>query len=468
MRALFRPFVAATSAVAVAVLLTGCGKDAVPQDALDAVVVEVGESKLTGKMLEQWLLKSPTPPVGTTAGLLIGSWIDAALLQEAKAKGIALDDSALVDAAIGPDAARGNILEFWAGRASARPAVTDAQADSLGKRDNVRVLQHFFLAIPQGSDSMTVVGIANRARGILQRARAGEDFTALVKEASQDSATLGSNGYLPAISREDLPAPIRNVAWGLEPGAVSVIIPSGLGLHIVRRATPAESRVGYKAWLAPRFSRRADSVFVDSVTRARQVVIPADAVERIRSMAPEPVKVAEGGPLATWQGGELSPSQARTWLVMLQAPERAALAGASDSAVKTLIRELAQREIILGLAGASHEVSPKARGLLAPQFKAAVAEVTEEFNRRTASASGATAATAFVDSLINGPARYRPLPGALGGVLRARIPVTVNNDAIAAVLKATQTLWAELHANDSTAPAAPAPTGKAPGAPAAP
>jgi hypothetical protein len=113
-------------------------------------------------------------------------------------------------------------------------------------------------------------------------------------------------------------------------------------------------------------------------------------------------------------------------------------------------------------------VSPKARGLLAPQFKAAVAEVTEEFNRRTASASGATAATAFVDSLINGPARYRPLPGALGGVLRARIPVTVNNDAIAAVLKATQTLWAELHANDSTAPAAPAPTGKAPGAPAAP
>lgn len=467
MRALFRPFVAATTAAA-AILLVGCGKDAVPQDALDGTVAEVGESKLTGKMLEQWLLKSPTPPVATTVGLIVGSWIDAALLQEAKAKGVALDDSAMTDAAVGPDAARGNILEFWAGRASARPAVTDAQADSLGKADNVRVLQHFFLAIPQGSDSVTVVGIANRARGILQRARAGEDFTALVKEASQDSATLASNGFLPAITREELPTPIRNVAWGLEPGAVSVIIPSQLGLHIVRRATTVESRVGYKAWLAPRFSRRADSIFVDSVTKAKQVVIPADAIARIRAMAPEPVTVAEGGPLATWQGGALSPEQARDWLVMLQAPERAALAGASDSAVKTLARELAQREIILGLAGASHQVSAKARGLLAPQYRAAVGEVMAEFSRRTASASGPAAATAFVDSLINGPSRYRPLPGALGGVLRARFPVTVNNDAIAEVLKATQTLWAELHANDSTATNAPPAPGKAPGGPTTP
>lgn len=468
MRALFRPFVTATTMIAASVAMTGCGKDAVPQDALDGTVVEVGESKLTGKMLEQWLLKSPTPPVATTVGLIVGSWIDAALLQEAKSKGIALDDSAMTDAAVGPDAARGNILEFWAARASARPAVTDAQADSLGKGGNVRVLQHFFLAIPQGSDSITVVGIANRTRGILQRARAGEDFTALVKEASQDSATLGSNGYLPAISREDLPAPIRNVAWGLEPGAVSVIIPSQLGLHIVRRATAAESRVGHKVWLAPRFSRRADSVFVDSVTRAKQVVIASDAVARIRAMASEPVTIAEGGPLATWQGGAMSPAQARDWMVMLQAPERAALVGASDSAVKMLVRELAQREIILALAGASHEVSAKARGLLAPQFKAAVAEVMEEFNRRTVSATGAMAATAFVDSLINGPARYRPLPGALGGVLRARFPVTVNNEALAEVLKATQSLWAELHANDTTSKVAPAPTGKAPGAPTAP
>ncbi len=465
MRAMFRSIPPSVALAAAVLGLPACGKDAIPQDALDATIIQVGESKLPGKVLGQWLLKSPTPPTIPTVGLIVGSWLDAALLQEAQSKGVALDDSATTDAAIGPDAARGTILEFWNARARARPAVTDAQADSLAQRDGVRVLQHFFLAIPRGSDSVTVVGIANRARGILQRAKAGEDFTKLVKEASQDSATLATGGFLPAISREELPPPIRSVAWGLEPGAVSNIIPSALGLHIVRRAQATEARTGLKAWLAPRFSRRADSIYVDSVATAARIVIAKAGRSRLREMAPEPVRLSDGPALVTWQGGELSALQARDWLVMLQSAERASLAGASDSAITTLLRELAQREIILKLAGGSHDVSAKARGLLAPQYRAAVAEVLAEFKQRTGAVAPSAAASAFVDSLILGPARYRPLPGALGGVLRARFPVTVDTAAIAAVFKSSQMLWAELHANDSTpaTTAQPAPTGKAPG-----
>lgn len=467
MRALLRSIPSSAALAAAVLWLPACGKDAIPQGALDATIVQVGESKLTGKALEQWLLKSPTPPAIPTVGLIVGSWLDAALLQEAKLKGVALDDSATTDAAIGPDAARGTILEFWAARAKARPAVTDAQADSLAQRDGVRVLQHFFLAIARGSDSVTVVGVANRARGILKRAKAGEDFTKLVKEASQDSATLATNGFLPAISREELPPPIRTVAWGLEPGAVSNIIPSQLGLHIVRRVLAVEARPGLKAWLAPRFSRRADSVYVDSVATAARIVIAPAAKGRIREMAPEPVRLSDGPALVTWQGGELSAQQARDWLVMLPAAERASLAGASDSAIGTLLRELTQREIILKLAGASHQVSAKARGLLAPQYRAAVAEVLAEFNQRTGAVAPSAAASALVDTLILGPARYRPLPGALGGVLRARFPITVDTAAIAAVYKASQTLWAALHANDSTTATTPppAPGGKQPGVP---
>jgi hypothetical protein len=464
MRALFPRFRLAPAAVLAATVLTACGKDAVPQDALDGALIQVGESRLTGKMLEQWLLKAPRAPSPAISGLLVGSWIDAALLQEAKTKGIALDDSVMTDAAIGPDAARGTILEFWAGRANARPPVTDAQADSLAKRDEVRVLQHFFLGNPAVRDTASFLAVAERAKAILARAQAGEDFTKLVREASQDSATLRTDGYLPAIARSELPPAIRNIAWGLEPGAVSKIIPSELGLHIVRRATAAESRAGLKLWLAPRFSRRADSIFVDSIAKAKKITIADNAGTRLRAMAAEPVALDEGGAMVTWEGGALEPAEARDWLVMLQAPERAALAGASDSAVSGFLREMAQREIILAQAGASHQVSAKARGLLAPQYRAAVAEVLAEFEQRTAAAGAPNAASAFVDSLINGPVRYRPLPGALAGVLRSRIPVTIDNAGIAAVLKATQPLWAELHANDSTLPAPSAP-GKAASAP---
>ncbi|MBP6442976.1 MAG: peptidylprolyl isomerase [Gemmatimonadales bacterium] len=435
--------------LAALVLAAACGKDAVPQDALDATVVQVGDAKLTGKVLQQWLLKSPVAPVASTASILVGSWLDAALLQQSKVTGLSLNDSALTDAAIGPDAARGMILEFWAGRANARPAPTDGQADSLAKADNVRVLQHFFLAIPRGADSMTVVGVANRARAILERAKT-EDFTKLVREASEDSATRASDGFLPAVAREDVPQQIRAVAWSLEEGAVSRIIPSPIGLHIVRRATLAESRRGLKRWLAPRYSRRADSTYVDSLARAAQMVIAEDARERVRAMLHEPLRVGGGGPLVTWTGGALTPDLAHDWIVMIPSTERATLAVASDSALTSFLREMMQRELILARAGASHQVGAKARGLLAPQYHTAVAEVLTEFGSRTAGVPAALAPSVFIDSLVLGRSRYRPLPGALSGVLRSKFEVSIDTASISKVLKSTQTLWAELHANDTT------------------
>jgi hypothetical protein len=462
MRAFSRSF-RTSVALSALVFVAACGKDAVPQDALDAAVVQVGDARLTGKALQQWLLKSPTPPQAATASVLVGSWLDAALLQQAKLTGLSLTDSAVTDAAIGPDAARGMILEYWASRANARPVPTDAQADSLAKTDNVRVLQHFFLRIPEGSDSVTVVGIANRARGILNRARAGEDFGKLVKEASQDSATLATNGFLPAVGRDDLPPAIRSVAWGLEAGATSMIIPSRVGFHIVRRATAAEARAGLKRWLAPRYSRRADSVYVDSLARASNMVIADDAGARVRGMLQEPMRVADGGPLVTWTGGTLTPALARDWVVMIPPPERATLAAASDSALTSFLREMTQRELILARAGASHQVAPKARGLLAPQYQAAVGEVMNDFTSRTTGVAAPDAPSAFVDSLVLGQSRFRPMPGALSGVLRAKFEVKVDTASISKVLRSTQSLWAELHANDTTpAPGAAPPAAGAP------
>ncbi|MEI2720673.1 MAG: peptidylprolyl isomerase [Gemmatimonadales bacterium] len=463
MRAFPRSF-RSSAVMAALVLAAACGKDAVPQDALDATVVQVGDAKVSGKALQQWLLKSPTPPTNSTAAILVGSWLDAALVQQSKLTGMSLNDSAVTDAAIGPDAARGMILEFWAGRANARPAPTDAQADSLGKSDNVRVLQHLFLAFPKGADSMAIVRVADRARAILERAKT-EDFTKLVQEVSEDTATVKTNGFLPAVAREDLPPQIRAIAWGLGAGEVSRIIPSPIGLHIIRRAMLVESRQGLKRWLAPRFSRRADSTFVDSLSRAANIEIAGDARDRVRAMLSEPMRVAAGGPLATWQGGTLTPELAHDWIVMIPAAERATLAVASDAALTAFLREMSQRELILARAGASHQVAPKARGLLAPQYHAAVAEVLTEFDTRTAGVPAAQAPSVFVDSMVLGRSRYRPLPGALSGVLRAKFEVTVDTASISKVLKTTQTLWAELHANDTTAvqPGAPQAPGGLPG-----
>ncbi|MBK7595930.1 MAG: peptidylprolyl isomerase [Gemmatimonadetes bacterium] len=229
------------------------------------------------------------------------------------------------------------------------------------------------------------------ARAIFERAKT-ENFSKLVREASEDSATRATDGFLPAVSREEVPPQIRAVAWGLAEGAVSRIIPSQIGLHIVRRATLSESRLGLKRWLAPRYSRRADSTFVDSLARAAQMVIAEDARNRVRGMLHEPLRVGGGGPLVTWKDGALTPEAAHDWIVMIPAPERATLAVASDSALTSFLREMTQRELILARAGASHRVAAKARGLLAPQYHSAVAELLNEVGSMTAGGAGGTGA----------------------------------------------------------------------------
>ncbi|MBP7622058.1 MAG: hypothetical protein KA745_13895, partial [Gemmatimonadales bacterium] len=268
------------------------------------------------------------------------------------------------------------------------------------------------------------------------------------------------------VAREDVPQQIRAVAWSLEEGAVSRIIPSPIGLHIVRRATLEESRRGLKRWLAPRYSRRADSTYVDSLARAAQMVIAEDARERVRAMLHEPLRVGGGGPLVTWTGGALTPDLAHDWVVMIPSTERATLAVASDSAITSFLREMMQRELILARAGASHQVGAKARGLLAPQYHSAVAELLTEFGIRTAGVPAALAPSVYVDSLVLGRSRYRPLPGALSGVLRSKFDVSIDTASISKVVKATQTLWAELHANDTTTtqPGAPQAPGVTPAA----
>lgn len=74
-----------------------------------------------------------------------------------------------------------------------------------------------------------------RAADALRRARAGEDFGALVREYSVDESSKALNGEIGYISRGDLVPELETAAFSLlVPGEVSEPIKSQFGLHIVR------------------------------------------------------------------------------------------------------------------------------------------------------------------------------------------------------------------------------------------
>jgi hypothetical protein len=415
-------------------------------------VAQAGSAELTRVTLQRWLLKSSEFPSRVVANRIVATWIDEALLATALQRGPALDDSATADAVIATDAARGEVLAYWDARRAARPTPTAAQVDSLADINQVRVFQELVLAVPAQSDSAGTAAIVGQIVGLMRRAQApGADFSALVRDKSQDSASRANNGFLPAVSRAELDSLMpRNRLWSLLPGAVSSsVVRTEAGFHIFRRAMPDESRPYLAQWLLPRLIAAEDSRYADSIVRTRHVTLAPKASARLRALAREPVRTADDAPLVTWTGGALSPVAARSALLLLRPDDRLLVAGASDSATGAYLNQLARREILIELAAPTGALTAQARAALVPQYHVVLDSLGAQFGHAGATVSPGDAATALLDSAIAMRRPLRVFPGMLVGVLRSRYPIRIDTVAFAAAVRAVTDPWRRAHSGDS-------------------
>jgi parvulin-like peptidyl-prolyl isomerase len=69
---------------------------------------------------------------------------------------------------------------------------------------------------------------------ILARARAGEDFAALVREFSDDYATRQMGGDTGLFHRGQMAPAFEEAAFALEPGEISDVVETSFGVHIIK------------------------------------------------------------------------------------------------------------------------------------------------------------------------------------------------------------------------------------------
>lgn len=436
--------------------LLACASEMPIEDARNAAIVTVDGASLDGATLEQVLLASPASTSGPSresASIVLSAFIDAALLREALVRGDSLTDSTLVHEAILPDAIRGQILTHLQRRATTMPEVTDQQADSIGRLGTVRVLQHILIRVTDQTDTVAVRAAVERAGAVLEQARTpGTDFAALAQRVSQDTMTARSGGFLPALTRRELPpGRLAETAWGLSPGDVSALVGSPAGIHVLRRASLVEARPALKQWLRPVLVRQADSVWVDSLATSRGLTIAGDAVSRLRQLGVEPFRVADDAPFVSWQGGELTAEETRTWLTVLPATERAAMPGAPDSVLVLFLEQLAQRDLVAGETPEGAGVSATAWQALAPQFRNAVTAISEQYRDALVVGDSNLTLRTFLVAVSSGERPYRPLPGGLAGILRRNADVEINDKALNAIIAATARQWRLEYGKDSAA-----------------
>jgi peptidyl-prolyl cis-trans isomerase D len=106
-----------------------------------------------------------------------------------------------------------------------------------------RISAQHILFKTQGKTPQEVEAIKEKARGVLERAKKGENFASLAKQYSEDTSAA-QGGDLGQFSPGQMVPEFDRVAFSLEPGAVSDLVESQFGIHVIKvnDKTPARAR----------------------------------------------------------------------------------------------------------------------------------------------------------------------------------------------------------------------------------
>jgi hypothetical protein len=324
-------------------------------------------------------------------------------------------------------------IQRYADGRTATVTPTAAQMDSVVRGNTVRVFRRYMIGPIDPRDTTAVIAASRRLFRLREQASVEGSPAAALRTLGDDAAGIEVSP-MQANSRQELPEQLANTIWPLNDRNLSDPVLGGGGVQLFERVPAAEAREAIAAWLGPVLQRRADAVFIDSVMTSRNLAVADDGAARLRAAAVEPGRFASDAPLATWSGGDLSTEEARSWLAIMPAPERARMRLASDTTLSQTVDLMARREVLYELAIAAGTDPGLAREELMPDFRG-------QLQALAADARAAGDPTVWMNDVLAGRRTFRPQPGSLPALLRDRMEVTVDDEALTAGLREATRLW---------------------------
>src|SRR5881296_2284918 len=279
-------------------------------------------------------------------------YLDYAVFATELGRGRDLHDSALVLATQWPVAAQLKWEHYHDQLIATRGKLTPAQADSAFQAGLVRLFQHILIRIPQSAVPMVEQQMEKEASAVLMQAaaRRGFNFAQLARRYSEDPGSKSKGGYLPATPRGQFVLAFDSAAWTLPAGAMTAVVRTPFGFHIIRRPPLAEVRDSFRVDLENARTVRLDSLYMDSLSRAGGLKVASGAAARVRDAVPQIVSArSDDGTLATYRGGSgaFRVKDLARWLLALDPNDVRGISTASDAQLTQLVRVLAQREMLL-------------------------------------------------------------------------------------------------------------------------
>src|SRR5213594_522732 len=278
------------------------------------------------------------------------AYLDYAVFATELGRGRDLHDSALVLAAQWPVAAQLKWERYHDRLIATRGKLTPVQADSAFQAGTVRLFQHILIRIPQSAVPMVEQQKEKQATAVLMQAAAqrGFNFAQLARRYSEDPGTKTRGGYLPATPRGQFVPAFDSAAWTLPPGAMTAVVRTPFGFHIIRRPPLAEVRDSFRVDLENSRTAQLDSLYLDSLANQRQLKVESRAPALVRQAVPQIASArSDTRTLATYRGGTFQVKDLARWLLALDPNDVRGVSTASDAQLNQFLKVLTQREMLL-------------------------------------------------------------------------------------------------------------------------
>jgi hypothetical protein len=343
--------------------------------------------------------------------------------------------------------------------------VTPAQVDSAYEAGDIRLFQHILLQVPAGASPTVIEQKRVEMQRVLRDATAkhGTNFAALARYYSDDPGSRPRGGYLMASGRGQFVAPFESAAWELQPGGLSGVVRSPFGFHIIRRPPLAEVRDNFGASVANLQTQHFDSIYVDSLAKQRDLRVNDGSPAIVRQVFTD-LEGARGNTrtLVRYRGGAFRVTDLVRWVFAVNSDEVRGLPNASDDQVRQFLRVAAQRELLLKLVdSAGVQLTPDDWKEIRASYDSALAILNGQLaispkmladSAPTVNARVRLAAARvneYLRRLLDGEARFFPVPPFLAAALREREPWSIHAAGVADAVDRAKALRA---AEDSLHP----------------
>ena len=316
------------------------------------------------------------------------------------------------------------------------------------------------MSVPPSAASKVEQDKKQQAEGLLRQVQAqrGANFSQLAKRYSEDPGSKSRGGYLGAVGRGRFVPAFDTVAWRLAPGAMSGLVRSPFGFHIIRRPPLEEVRDSFRTELETAMAVHFDSAYIDSLAAQRDLKVQSGAAALVRQAIQEVAPATEDRrKLATYRGGVFRVRDLARWLFALDQRDVSSIGMASDAQLTEFVRRLAQRELLLReVDSAGVRLTPEDwRGLQTEHDSVlTILRTLLALSPRVLKDSAATEparielATRHVNEYLDrvfeqGAAQFFPVPPFLAMALRPGQGWSVNEAGLAQALERAQAIRAQ-------------------------